>query len=61
MWVIKGLTKENIFGPNCSFPMGLKQHLHKHICGLSIRLGYAEPPLAAKDVPISQKRYKEED
>ena len=55
-WVIKNITPNYVFGASCTCKRGMKQHLCKHILGLGIRLGFLETPLAAKDIPIGQKR-----
>lgn len=40
----------------CSCPNFFKRFICKHLVGIAIRLKYAKPPPAAKNVPIGQKR-----
>jgi hypothetical protein len=40
----------------CTCPYFMKHFLCKHLIGLAIRLKYAKPPPAAKDIPIGEKR-----
>ena len=52
--MIKNVIEENVFEATSCYK-SLKNHLCKHILGLVIRLGYAEPPPAAKAIPLGQK------
>jgi hypothetical protein len=40
----------------CNCPVFLKNYICKHVVSMGIRLKYCKPPLAAKTVPIGEKR-----
>jgi hypothetical protein len=56
IWKVCNFSGENIWASTCSCRMNQKQYCCKHTVGLGIRLGFVEPPSAAKDDGIEQKR-----
>ena len=46
-WMVKG---------SCTCPVYFKEYMCKHIVGLALSLQLAEAPLAARNVPLGEKR-----
>jgi uncharacterized Zn finger protein len=40
----------------CNCPSFFKKYMCKHVVGLAIRSRFCTPPVAAKNIPIGQKR-----
>ena len=57
VWTLTMINNEENWSHNvCSCPDFFKKFMCKHIVGFTIQMKYCKPPLAAKDVPIGEKR-----
>ncbi len=56
VWKVSGISSENIWSSTCSCQMNQKHYCCKHTIGLGIRLHYVDPPCAAKNDKIEEKR-----
>ena len=50
------INSQNWRNSSCTCAIFLKSYVCKHVIGIAIRLGLAEAPLEAKNVPLGQKR-----
>jgi hypothetical protein len=56
VWKVCGISAENIWSSTCSCHMNQKHYCCKHTVGLGIRLGFVNPPFAAGNDKIEEKR-----